>query len=218
MTAERRYYLRSGGLLADAPPAEAENPDVFPYDPNDPSPTVGGLNAFMRRDPLSETVGDGPRDQRTRVESRSDSLVYTTRVLGQDVVVEGSARVELHVSSDRPDTDFAVRLCDVYPDGRSMLVADGIWRMRYRNSLENEEWMKPGEIYPVTIPLPPTAQAFVEGHRIRVIISSSNFPRFGLNTNMGPDEAEGKTAVASNSVHHESAHPSVLILPGSQPR
>jgi predicted acyl esterase len=214
-TADSRFYLRADGLLAKARPAETDAPAVFLYDPNDPSPTVGGLNAFMRRDPLSEEVGDGPRDQRARVESRSDCLVYTTRVLEQDVVVEGMARVKLHVSSDRPDTDFAVRLCDVHPDGRSMLVADGIWRMRYRNSLENEEWMEPGQIYELTIPLPPTAQAFVKGHRIRVIVSSSNFPRFGLNTNMGPDEADGKAAVATNSIHHDSAHPSVLILPGS---
>jgi len=130
------------------------------------------------------------------------------------VVLEGTARVDLHVSSDRPDTDIAVRLCDVYPDGRSMLVADGIWRLRYRNSLEREEWMEPGRIYRVTVPLPPTAQAFLEGHRIRVIVSSSNYPRFGLNSNMGSDEAEGSTAVATNHIHHDPDHPSVLVLPG----
>jgi predicted acyl esterase len=134
-TVEARYYLWAGGLLTTKQPAAKAHPGVFKYDPLDPSPTVGGLNAFMRQDPLSETVGDGPRDQRDRVESRPDCLVHTTPVLEKDVVVEGTAEVELHVSSDRPDTDFAVRLCDVHPDGRSMLVADGIWRMRYRNSL-----------------------------------------------------------------------------------
>jgi predicted acyl esterase len=215
-TVESRYYLRHGGVLAQNQPEGNEQPGVFKYDPTDPSPTVGGLNAFMRRDPLDATVGDGPRDQRARVESRSDCLVYTTPVLDRDAVLEGTARLELHVSSDRPDTDFSVRLCDVYPDGRSMLVADGIWRMRHRNSLENEEWMEPGQIYEVTVPLPPTAQAFVKGHRIRVIVSSSNFPRFGLNSNLGPDEAEGKTEVATNRVFHDREHPSVLILPGSR--
>ena len=213
---ERRYYLRAGGLLNGERPSDAEPPATFAYDPTDPSPTIGGLNAFMRRDPLQEEVGDGPRDQRARVESRSDCLLYSTAVLEENVVLEGSARVELHVSSDRPDTDIAIRLCDVYPDGRSMLVADGIWRVRYRNSLEKEEWMEPGQIYRVVVPLPPTAQAFLAGHRIRLIVSSSNYPRFGLNSNMGPDETEGVSAVATNHVHHDPDHRSVLVLVGSQ--
>jgi putative CocE/NonD family hydrolase len=213
---DTRFYLRAGGVLTERPPTEHEAPATFLYDPKDPSPTVGGLNAFMRRDPLQETVGDGPRDQRARVENRSDCLLYTTPVLTRDVILEGAASVELHLSSDRPDTDVAVRLCDVHPDGRSMLVADGIWRMRYRNSLQKEDWMEAGRIYRVTVPLPPTAQAFLAGHRIRVIVSSSNYPRFGLNSNMGPNESVGGTAVATNRIHHDPDDPSVLVLPGGR--
>jgi putative CocE/NonD family hydrolase len=120
----------------------------------------------------------------------------------------------LFVSSDRTDTDFTAILTDVYPDGRSMLVTEGIRRMRFRNTTSKEELMTPGEIYPITIELTNTALTFLKGHRARIIISSSNHPRFALNLNDGgPMYKKGQGVVATNNVFADKSHPSAVVLP-----
>src|SRR5207249_2884087 len=163
---------------------------------------------------LDPALPVGPHDQRTKVESRSDVLVFSTPALATDLPVTGKIRVKLYVSSDRPDTDFTATLTDVYPDGRSMLVTEGIQRMRFRNGASKEEFMKPGEIYPVTIRLTNTAITFRKGHKVRVLISSSNYPKYALNRNEGgPMYGKEGGVVANNSVYFDASHPSALQLP-----
>jgi putative CocE/NonD family hydrolase len=152
-------------------------------------------------------------DQRT-IEAREDVSVWTTEPLGADVVVCGAPRTVLFVSSDRRDIDVAVRLCDVHADGRSMLVTDGIRRMRFRSSLEREELMEDGVVYEVEVMLPVTAITFAAGHRIRISVSSSNWPRFGVNPQDGENRFDARGGlVARNGVHHGPRTPSRLVLP-----
>jgi putative CocE/NonD family hydrolase len=152
--------------------------------------------------------------------ARNDVLVFKTEPLGKDVEVTGPLVMKLWASSSAPDTDFTVKLVDVYPaskdfaGGFDLGVQDGIIRTRYRNSLEHAELMKPGQICPICIKMYPTAMIFQKGHRIRVDISSSNFPRFDLNPNTGEplnDNREGRTAV--NTIYHDDQHPSHIMLP-----
>jgi len=209
------YYLRSTGRLTSAPETRSSPPDTFRYDPNDPSPTIGGLVIHASWVKSTRATPSGPMDQRDKVESRDDHAAYTADVLEEDVAVRGVAKTKLFVSSDRVDTDFAVRLCDVHPDGRSMLITDGAHRVRFRNSLRMPELMKPGEVYEVTISCAVTAHTFRRGHRIKILVSSSNYPRFAVNPNNGyhflTDKA--KALIATNSVHRDRAHPSALVLP-----
>jgi putative CocE/NonD family hydrolase len=204
------YYLRAGGGLSLQAPGE-ESSDSYKYDPRDPTPTVGGNLIEVPKARLKIPVG--PQDLRQKVESRDDVLIYTTEVLNENVHVVGQAHAKLYVSSNRKDTDFAVRLSDVHPDGRSILVTDGIQRMRYRKSLKQAELMKPGNIYEVTVTLPSTAMTFVAGHRIRITVSSANWPRFDANSNMDRRRLIRKTMVANNRVFHDDKHLSALKLP-----
>jgi hypothetical protein len=204
---ERAYYLHPERLLSTSAPGESAAPASFRYDPSNPAPTVGGHV-------LDQALSPGPQDQREKVESRQDVLVFSTPVLTQDLVVAGKVKVKLYVSSDRTDTDFTAILTDVYADGRSMLVSEGIRRMRFRHTTAKEELMKPGEVYPITIELTNTAITFLKGHRVRVIISSSNYPKYALNLNDGgPMYRKEKGAVATNQVYHDREHPSALVLP-----
>jgi putative CocE/NonD family hydrolase len=205
---ERPYYLRENHKLAvKAPDAKSANVN-FRYDPADPVPTVGGHVL----DPL---LPPGPQDQRKKVEGRRDVLVFSTPALAEDLPITGRVKVKLYVSSDRTDTDFTAILTDVYPDGRSLLITEGIQRMRFRNGASNEDFMKPGEICPVTIRLTNTAITFRKGHKVRVLISSSNFPKYAPNRNDGGPMygKEGGGLVANNSVYFDAAHPSALLLP-----
>jgi putative CocE/NonD family hydrolase len=152
--------------------------------------------------------------------ARRDVLVFTTPPLPRDIEVTGPVDVKLWVSSSAPDTDFTAKLIDVhppspdFPEGIDMNVGDGILRARYRNSLEKAELMKPGEVYEITVPLYPTSNVFKAGHRIRVDISSSNFPRFDVNPNTGePLNAHRRMVTATNTIHHDSARPSHIVLP-----
>ncbi|MFY9609617.1 MAG: CocE/NonD family hydrolase [Blastocatellia bacterium] len=203
----RDYYFQADrSLSTKAPPADAKAA-TFSYDPVNPAPTVGGHV-------LDSSLTPGPTDQREKVESRSDVLVFSTPMLEKDLPIAGKVRMKLFVSSDRTDTDFTAILTDVYPDGRSMLVTEGIRRMRFRNTTSNEGLMTPGEIYPITIELTNTALTFLKGHRVRIIISSSNHPRFALNLNDGgPMYKKGKGLVALNTVYSGKKHPSALVLP-----
>jgi predicted acyl esterase len=205
---ERPYYLRENHKLAvKAPDAKSANVS-FRYDPADPVPTVGGHVL----DPL---LPPGPQDQRKKVEGRRDVLAFSTPALAEDLPITGRVKVKLYVSSDRTDTDFTAILTDVFPDGRSLLITEGIQRMRFRNSASKEDFMKPGEICPVTIRLTNTAITFRKGHKVRVLISSSNFPKYAPNRNDGGPMygKEGGGLVANNSVYFDAAHPSALLLP-----
>lgn len=157
----------------------------------------------------------GPRDQRT-VESRDDVLVYTTPVLDRPVEVIGPVELFLFVSSSAPDTDFTGKLVDVYPDGRAIILTEGILRARYRNSFTAPELLEPDEIYELTINLWATGNVFLPGHSIRLEVSSSNFPRFDRNSNTGgiiSMESRDQYRPAENTVFHDAAHPSRMILP-----
>jgi len=201
--AEIPFYFLEDGTLSTALPTESNSSDTYVYDPDDPVPTLGGAN-------LS---GDkGPYDQRP-VESRDDVILFTTPVLKDYVEITGKVLVHLYASSSAVDTDFTGKLCDVYPDGRSMLVCDGIIRARHRNSMRTDELMVPGTIYEFEIDLWETCIAFNAGHRIRVAVSSSNYNRFDTNPNTGePFNQHTHTVPATNTFYHDAAHPSHILL------
>ena len=209
-TKERKYYLQPDRSLSTTSPTRASAAVSFRYDPTSPVPTVGGHV-------LDPGLKGGPQDQREKIEKRDDVLVFSTPVLASDLPVTGKIKLELVVSSDRPDTDFTAILTDVHPDGRSMIVSEGIRRMRFRNTTSMEELMTPGQIYNVTIDLTNTAITFLKGHRVRVIISSSNYPKYALNHNDGgPMYTKRDGVVAINTVYADSKHPSALVLPVGQ--
>ena len=213
---QARFYLHSAvganslsgdGRLSTEAPA-AERPDQYVYDPEHPVPTHGGS---VLGDPAN--YPPGPLDQRT-VEGRRDVLVYTTEPFKADTEVTGPVSLDLYVSSSAPDTDFTGKLVDVAPDGRAINLTDGILRARYRNSMEKAELMKPGETYHLTVDLWSTSNVFLAGHRLRVEVASSNFPRFDRNPNTGASpEAAGPSVPATNAIYHDAAHPSALVVP-----
>jgi hypothetical protein len=180
------------------------------YNPKIPSPTYGG----SRFNPYDPNTPMGPLDQRNVVENRSDALIYTTEPLIEDVVLNGRVTAELFVSSDKKDTDFGIRLCDVYPDGRSMILTQGIRRMRFRNTYSDEELMTPGEVYPVKIELHDLSVNFLAGHSIKIIITNSNYPMFDINLNNGDSlYVPGDTLIAKTYLHHWGNYKSKIILP-----
>ena len=218
---ETKYFLHSGGdansaagngvLSTDAPAsglAAAQTKDTFEYDPANPVPTIGGP-LCCRGDLLKA----GPFDQKTS-EERKDVLVYSTAALAKDVEVTGPVTAELWVSSSAVDTDITAKLVDVAPNGFAQNLTEGILRLRYRDSQERPEPLKPGAVYKVTVDLWATSNVFLAGHKIRLDVSSSNFPRFDRNLNTGEEQARAtRTAKATNSVVHDKEHPSALILP-----
>jgi uncharacterized protein len=212
-----RYFLHSDGhangrwgtgtLGTGAP--ESEPPDRYTYDPRTPVPSRGG--------PLCCTgtpdAPEGSFDQ-SDLEARDDVLVYTTSELKDGVEVTGPIKAVLYVSSSAKDTDFTVKLVDVYPDGRAFNVQEGILRARHREGFTKKVWMKPGEVYELTVDLEATSNYFGPGHRIRVEVSSSNFPRFDRNLNTGGNNYdETKWVVAENQVHHAASRASYILLP-----
>ena len=155
----------------------------------------------------------GPMDQRP-VEKRRDVLVYSGNPLNQDLEVTGVIRVALWASTTAPDTDFTAKLVDVFPDGRAVNLTDGILRLRYRDSLERPALAAPGRVYALGIDAGVTSNVFLKGHRIRVEISSSNFPRFDRNPNTGgPLASETRLLTAVQTIYHDAQHPSRIILP-----
>jgi putative CocE/NonD family hydrolase len=213
---QKRYFLHSGGkansgngdgTLSPAVPG-AELPDHYIYDPANPTPTVGG--------PLccdSGHLQPGPHDQRT-VEAREDVLVYSTPVLTEDMEVTGPVTAEVFASSSAVDTDFTAKLLDVGPDGFAQNLTEGIIRARYRESRDKPAFLSPGQTYKFTLDLWSTSNLFRKGHRLRLEISSSNFPRFDRNLNTGEDAASAQKSVpATNTIFHDAKHPSALILP-----
>jgi len=200
---ETNYYFCADGTLRTAAPVSADDKLSYRYDPCDPVPTLGGQNLHPPQ---------GPCDQRP-VEGRSDVLLFSSEPLAEPVEVTGRIWAQLAVSSDCPDTDFTVKLTDVYPDGRSILISDGILRAALRESFEREEFLEPGAIYPMRIDLWSTSTVFNRGHRIRVAVSSSNAPRFEPNPNTGQPHLTTETRTATNTVHLSQDHPSYIILP-----
>jgi uncharacterized protein len=211
-----KYFLHSAGKAnssagdgrLSAQPPLTEPKDSYAYDPENPVPTIGG--------PLccdSGHLAPGPRDQRT-VEERSDVLVYTTPAFLQDTEVTGPVSLDFFASTSGKDTDFTAKLLDVWPNGFAQNLTEGILRLRYRNSMERPELAKPGEIYHLSVDLWATSNVFLAGHRLRLEISSSNFPRFDRNLNTGENQATStKMLPATNTIYHDKEHPSALVLP-----
>ena len=212
-TEYRRLYLHSGGAagavdgdgtLSFEPPGR-EPRDSYVYNPEDPVPTLGGCDVVVDN--------AGPKDRR-EVQRRGDVLVYTGPVLERDVEVTGPVTMNLFAASSAPDTDFTATLCDVHPDGKFIIVCEGVRRARYRDSQVEPALMTPGQVYEFTIDMWQTSQVFKAGHRIAVEVSSSNFPRFDRNTNTG-GELWRETALvpASQTVCHDVDRPSHVVLP-----
>jgi uncharacterized protein len=199
--------LRGNGSLATSGP-KSEVPDSYVYDPGNPAPTTGGPLCCAQK-----LMEPGPRDQRA-VENRDDVLVYSIGPLAQDLDVTGPVKATLFVKSTAVDTDFTGKLVDVGPDGFAMDVAEGILRMRYRDSREHASLMNPGQTYEISLDLWSTSNVFLRGHTLRLEISSSNFPRFDRNLNTGGEIKTGRSFVsATNTILHDEQHPSALILP-----
>jgi len=158
-------------------------------------------------------IEGGSFDQQ-ELETRNDILVYTTEPLEEGVEVSGFIETKLYVSSDARDTDFTVKLIDVYPDGRAYNLDETIQRLRYREGYDKEVFMKEGEVYEVALTPMSTSNFFKKGHRIRIEVSSSNFPRFERNLNTGGDNYnETEAQKARNQVHHTKQYPSQVRLP-----
>ena len=211
-----RLYLHSQGkanslggdgtMNTSAPGAEPR--DRFIYDPADPVTTLGG-----------PTFGDshfipGAYDQR-EPEGRQDVLVYTTTAFADETEVTGHVTLEVYVSSSAVDTDITGKLVDVSPDGYARNLTEGILRLRYRNSREKAEFMKPGQIYKINVDLWSTANVFLRGHKLRLEIASCNFPRFDRNLNNGAEltDTTAQAQKATNVIYHDREHPSALIVP-----
>lgn len=232
---ETPFYLHSGGSLSPDRPAQANAARSFLYDPKSPVPTIGGTSYFISGrgpDGAWELFAPfGPQDQRERpgafgcsgrlpLSARADVLVFQTPPLAQDIEVTGPLVAHVWVSSSAVDTDFTVKLIDVHPpnedyvDGYAMNLSDGIIRARYRAGFERAVLMTPGEVYRLRIEMYPTSNLFKQGHRIRVDISSSNYPTYDVNPNTGDSPmAGGKCIVAENCVRCEASNPSHIVLP-----
>ncbi len=221
------YYLHRDGLLNTTRPPGNVSPTTYTFDPDQPVPTIGG--SFSSTSPVFEP---GAYDQRESedvfgaempylpLKSRDDVAVFQTEPLLEDVEVVGPIGVRLYVSSTAVDTDFTAKLIDVYPpsadfpSGYEMNLTDGILRTRYRNRPDRQELMQPGEVYDIAVTPFPTANVFKQGHRIRLDISSSNFPRFDVNPNTGEPLGLNRRAIpADNSIYHDAEHPSYVLLP-----
>jgi putative CocE/NonD family hydrolase len=218
------FYLHANGSLSTSKPTERASSTTYTFDPAHPVPTIGGGS--------SARLKDGAYNQREDVRfppskppylplsSRSDVVVFETAPLEQDMEVIGPITVTLYASSNRTDTDFTAKLVDVYPPGPEwplgfdLNITDAIVRGRYRATRDHAELLVPGKVYPFTIEPFPTANVFKKGHRIRVDISSSNFPRFDANPNTGePLGKNTRMVTADNTIYHSAQYPSNIVLP-----
>jgi len=207
----RRYYLHSGGAansrygdgtLMTKAPERNEPADTFVYDPASPVPTGTGPG-----------LPEGFFDQ-SAVEMRHDVLVYTSEPLMDPIEVTGPIMARIYAASSAKDTDFTAKLVDVYPDGRAFNLQDGILRARYREGFKKKVWMKAGQVYAIDVSMDATSNYFAAGHRIRLEVSSSNFPRFDRNLNTGGNNFDETVwQVAHNSVHHSKQESSYVLLP-----
>jgi putative CocE/NonD family hydrolase len=210
------YYLHSDGsantmsgdgTLSESAPTGDEPVDTYTYDPDDPVWTLGGQIMAI------QMTLSGPRDRRP-VERRQDVLVYTTDPLERDVEVTGPISLVLHASTSARDTDFTGTLIDVHPDGKAISICEGLLRTRYRDSIEEPTLINPGETYEFNVEIWETSNMFKAGHRIRLEVSSSNFPRFDRNPNTGNRPGmDAEIQVADQTIYHDAKRPSRLILP-----
>ncbi len=221
-----KYYLHREGGLSAAKPGEKESSTTFEFDPKNPVPTVGGCVCCARK-----IMTDGAWNQwggkhtwtwpvPIPLSARNDVVVFMTPPLEQDTEIIGPISVKLWGSSSAVDTDFTAKLIDVYPSskdfpaGFDLIMGDGIIRARFRESDKEEKMMTPGQLYEFNIKLDPCCNVFKKGHRIRVDVSSSNFPRFDVNPNTGePLNNNRRVITAVNTIHHDSQHPSHIVLP-----
>jgi putative CocE/NonD family hydrolase len=208
----RALHLRADGSLSWAPPEAGEAPREYVHDPADPVPTTGGRTLMPGHE---ASIALGARDQR-EIEARPDVLVYTTAPLETDLEVTGTVRLVLHAASSARDTDWTAKLVDVHPDGRALGVCDGILRARYRDGLDRERLLEPGRPETFTVTIGSTSMVFRAGHRIRLEVASSNFPRFDRNAGTGGVNAHAAAAdllTARQHVFGDAARPSHLDLP-----
>lgn len=219
------YYFAADGTLTTAAPS-ASGATSFTFDPTNPVPTIGG-NISSGNDILLQGAWDqrgGPHvwnwTKPIPLSARNDVVVFQSEPLAADTEVTGEIEVKLWISSTAKDTDFTAKLVDVYPPsadfpgGFDLNIGDGIARARFRDSLKEEKLMTPGEVYPITVKLYPTSNVFKQGHRIRVDISSSNFPRFDVNPNTGEPLAQNRRSeTCVNTIHHDAERPSHILLP-----
>jgi len=216
------YYLHSNGkanslagdgTLTPEPPG-GEPADRYDYNPDNPVPTLGGNNStWTQMKFAADQILPGPLDQRP-IERRDDVLVYTSPALECDLEVTGPLEVVLYAASSARDTDFTAKLVDVHPTGAAMHIAEGIIRARHRGGFERAELLEPGEVAEYHIELASTSNVFRKGHRLRLEISSSNFPRFDRNLNTGAEIATGtRWLIAHQTILHSSANPSHILLP-----
>ena len=216
------YYLHSHGRanslvghgsLSPEPPG-AEPPDRYDYDPEQPIPSIGGNNSMGNwSEKAEEPIIPGPVDQRP-LERRDDILVYTSPVLEAELEITGPITLVLYAASSARDTDFTAKLMDVFPTGHSMNLSEGIIRARYRYGWEKMELLERGEVAEYRMEMAPTSYVFKQGHRLRLDISSSNFPRFSRNLNTGEDVATGiRIEIAHQTIFHATQFPSHILLP-----
>ena len=211
------YYLHSDGsansLYGDGSlnltkPAGDEKPDTFMYDPMNPVPSYGGNVCCT-----GNAVKGGAFDQQG-METRNDILVYTSDILEEGIEMTGFIESTLYLSSNVKDTDLTIKLIDVHPDGSAYNLDETIQRVRYREGYEKEVFMENGKVYKVDLTPMATSNFFKKGHRIRIEVSSSNFPRFARNLNTGGNNYDEKVGVvATNTIHHSATYPSQIKLP-----
>jgi putative CocE/NonD family hydrolase len=210
------WFLRRGGVLSPEEPRADEPGDRYAYDPEDPAPTIGGVSSVLTMMQGAETpIRPGPRDQRP-LEARADVLSYTSEAVERDLEVVGPLEMVLYAASSAKDTDWIVRLSDVYPDGRAIFMTEGIIRARYRGGVDGDsvDLLEPGEVAEYRIRCYPTANVFARGHRLRLDVTSSSFPRFSRNLNTGEDVGTGtRMQVAQQTVLHTDRYPSHVVLP-----
>jgi len=220
------FYLQPGGKLSPKKPETKNASTDFVFDPADPVPSIGGNissgNDIMVQGAWDQKGGDHIWNFTDPIplSTRNDVVVFQTEPLAEDIEVTGEIVVKLWASSSAVDTDFTAKLLDIYPPspdfpgGFDMNIGDGIIRARFRDSLKEEKLMEPGTPYQMTIKLYPSSNVFKKGHRIRVDISSSNFPRFDINPNTGePLNDNRRQVVATNTILHDASHPSHILLP-----
>ena len=203
------WYLHADGELGPEAPGD-EAPHEYTYDPADPAPTLGGPTSLPDR---FLGTNSGPHDQR-EIEKRADVLVYSSEPLKEAMEITGFVNAVLKVSSSAKDTDFAVKLVDVLPDGTAYIIADTIFRARYRNGFDKPELMTPDDVYTLKPTPMTTSTRFDQGHRIRVEVTSSDFPKFVRNLNTGgANESESTSVLAENTIHHSGENASYIELP-----
>lgn len=201
-------YLSDNGLLSTVNDGTTET--TFASDPANPTPTIGGAN-------LSDLLDQGPYDQNT-LDARNDIITFQSGVLYADATISGKAIARLNISSDQPDCDIVVRMVDVYPDGRSMLINDGIQRVRFRNGYTqaDETFMTAGQVYEIDVELPSTYYTWKSGHRIKIYISGNSAARWNVNLQDGGTMYQTGTGnIADITIHHDQTYSSYLNLPGS---